>query len=97
MSSATARARWSRETQEQWQCRERRRHREDVPTSKNNGVDPQTLIDEFGADTVRLFTMFASPPDMSLEWSDTGVEGAFRFLKTSVEADRGACRWSVSA
>jgi leucyl-tRNA synthetase len=54
---------------------------EKMSKSKNNGVDPQTLIDEFGADTVRLFTMFASPPDMSLEWSDTGVEGAFRFLK----------------
>jgi leucyl-tRNA synthetase len=49
--------------------------------SKNNGVDPQSLIDQFGADTARLFIMFASPPDQSLEWSDAGVEGAFRFLK----------------
>jgi leucyl-tRNA synthetase len=49
--------------------------------SKNNGVDPQAIIDEFGADTARLFMMFAAPPDQSLEWSDAGVEGAFRFLK----------------
>jgi leucyl-tRNA synthetase len=49
--------------------------------SKNNGIDPQALIDEYGADTARLFTMFASPPEQSLEWSDAGVEGAFRFLK----------------
>jgi len=49
--------------------------------SKGNTVDPQELIDEYGADTVRLFIMFASPPEQSLEWSDSGVEGAFRFLK----------------
>jgi leucyl-tRNA synthetase len=49
--------------------------------SKNNGVDPQALIDQYGADTARLFIMFASPPDQSLEWSDAGVEGAFRFLR----------------
>jgi len=49
--------------------------------SKGNTVDPQELIDKYGADTVRLFIMFASPPDQSLEWSDTGVEGAYRFLK----------------
>ena len=49
--------------------------------SKNNGVDPQALIDRYGADTVRLFTMFAAPPEQSLEWSDTGVEGAHRFMK----------------
>ena len=54
---------------------------EKMSKSKNNGVDPQTLIDKYGADTVRLFTMFASPPEQSLEWSETGVEGAFRFLK----------------
>jgi leucyl-tRNA synthetase len=54
---------------------------EKMSKSKNNGVDPQALIDEFGADTARLFIMFASPPDQSLEWSDAGVEGAFRFLK----------------
>ncbi|MGZ5055416.1 MAG: leucine--tRNA ligase, partial [Methylobacter sp.] len=49
--------------------------------SKGNTVDPQGLIDEYGADTVRLFIMFAAPPEQSLEWSDSGVEGAFRFLK----------------
>ena len=49
--------------------------------SKGNTVDPQDLIDRFGADTVRLFIMFASPPEQSLEWSDAGVEGAHRFLK----------------
>jgi leucyl-tRNA synthetase len=49
--------------------------------SKNNGVDPQSLIDRYGADTVRLFTMFAAPPEQSLEWSDSGVEGAHRFMK----------------
>ena len=54
---------------------------EKMSKSKNNGVDPQSLIDEFGADTARLFIMFASPPDQSLEWSDAGVEGAYRFLK----------------
>jgi leucyl-tRNA synthetase len=54
---------------------------EKMSKSKNNGVDPQAIIDEFGADTARLFMMFAAPPEQSLEWSDTGVEGAFRFLK----------------
>jgi leucyl-tRNA synthetase len=49
--------------------------------SKNNGIDPQALIDQYGADTARLFMMFASPPEQTLEWSDAGVEGAFRFLK----------------
>ncbi len=49
--------------------------------SKGNTVDPQPLIDKYGADTVRLFVMFAAPPDQSLEWSDTGVEGAHRFLR----------------
>ncbi|MCK5896274.1 MAG: class I tRNA ligase family protein, partial [Cocleimonas sp.] len=49
--------------------------------SKNNGVDPQILIDQYGADTLRLFSMFAAPPDQSMEWSDTGVEGANRFLR----------------
>ena len=49
--------------------------------SKNNGVDPQSLIEEHGADTARLFMMFASPPEQTLEWSDSGVEGASRFLK----------------
>ena len=54
---------------------------EKMAKSKNNGVDPQAIIDEYGADTARLFMMFASPPEQSLEWSDAGVEGAFRFLK----------------
>ena len=54
---------------------------EKMSKSKNNGVDPQALIDQFGADTARLFIMFASPPDQSLEWSDAGVEGGYRFLK----------------
>ena len=49
--------------------------------SKNNGVDPQDLIDRFGADTARLFTMFAAPPEATLEWNDAAVEGAHRFLK----------------
>ncbi|MEA3160322.1 MAG: leucyl-tRNA synthetase [Gammaproteobacteria bacterium] len=49
--------------------------------SKNNGVDPQALVDEFGADTARLFMMFAAPPEQTLEWSDEGVQGAFRFIK----------------
>ena len=49
--------------------------------SKNNGVDPQVLVDKYGADTVRLYTMFASPPEDTLEWSDASVEGAARFLK----------------
>jgi leucyl-tRNA synthetase len=49
--------------------------------SKGNTVDPQALIDEYGADTVRLFVMFAAPPEQSLEWSDEGVQGGFRFLR----------------
>jgi len=54
---------------------------EKMSKSKNNGVDPQGLVDRYGADTVRLFSMFAAPPDQSLEWSDSGVEGSFRFIK----------------
>jgi leucyl-tRNA synthetase len=54
---------------------------EKMSKSKNNGIDPQALIDIYGADTARLFMMFAAPPDQQLEWSDAGVEGAFRFLK----------------
>jgi leucyl-tRNA synthetase len=49
--------------------------------SKNNGIDPQSLIEQYGADTARLFTMFAAPPEMTLEWSDEAVAGAQRFLK----------------
>src|SRR6266571_1269874 len=59
--------------------------------SKNNGVDPQDLIEKYGADTARVFVMFASPPEQSLEWSDSGVEGASRFLRRlwSFAAGRG--------
>jgi len=49
--------------------------------SKNNGVDPQDLIEQYGADTARLFMMFTSPPEQTLEWSDAGVEGSYRFLR----------------
>ncbi|WP_111977705.1 leucine--tRNA ligase [Algibacillus agarilyticus] len=49
--------------------------------SKNNGIDPQQVIDTYGADTVRLFMMFTAPPEQTLEWSDSGVEGAHRFVK----------------
>ena len=49
--------------------------------SKNNGVDPQALVDEFGADTARLYTMFAAPPEQTLEWSDESVQGAHKFIK----------------
>jgi len=49
--------------------------------SKNNGVDPQSLVEKYGADTARLFMMFAAPPEQTLEWSDEGVQGQFRFLR----------------
>jgi leucyl-tRNA synthetase len=55
---------------------------EKMSKSKNNGIDPQVLIDKYGADTVRLYTMFAAPPEQSLEWSDSAVEGASRFLRS---------------
>ncbi|OJY19065.1 leucine--tRNA ligase [Pandoraea sp. 64-18] len=54
---------------------------EKMSKSKNNGVDPQSLIDQHGADTARLFVMFAAPPEQQLEWSGAGVEGASRFLR----------------
>src|SRR5690606_1313957 len=54
---------------------------EKMSKSKNNGVDPQAMVDRFGADTVRLFSMFASPPTLSLEWNEAGVEGMARFLR----------------
>ena len=54
---------------------------EKMSKSKNNGVDPQSMIDKYGADTVRLFTMFAAPPDQSLEWNDDAIAGASRFLR----------------
>ena len=49
--------------------------------SKRNGIDPQALIEQYGADTARLFMMFAAPPEMTLEWSDSAVEGSYRFLR----------------
>ena len=54
---------------------------EKMSKSKNNGIDPKAQIDQYGADTARLFTMFASPPEQTLEWSGSGVEGANRFLR----------------
>ena len=54
---------------------------EKMSKSKNNGVDPQLMVEKFGADTVRLFSMFAAPPEQSLEWSEAGVEGMARFLR----------------
>ena len=54
---------------------------EKMSKSKNNGVDPQQMINKYGADTVRLFTMFAAPPDQSLEWNDDAIAGASRFLR----------------
>ncbi len=64
--------------------------------SKNNGVDPQALIERYGADTARFFMMFASPPEQTLEWSDSGVEGSHRFLKR-VWAFAGAVREAVAS
>ncbi|WP_313146843.1 leucine--tRNA ligase [Diaphorobacter nitroreducens] len=49
--------------------------------SKNNGVDPQQLIEKYGADTARLYTMFTAPPELTLEWNDAAVEGSYRFLR----------------
>ncbi len=54
---------------------------EKMAKSKNNGVDPQTMVDRHGADTVRLFSMFAAPPEQSLDWNESGVEGMSRFLR----------------
>ncbi len=54
---------------------------EKMAKSKNNGVDPQAMVDKYGADTVRLFSMFAAPPEQSLEWNEAGVEGCYRFLR----------------
>ena len=68
------------EIQRRWSRRCRWRSRKDVEI-ENNGIDPQAIIDQYGADTARVFMMFAAPPDQSLEWSDAGVEGANRFLK----------------
>ena len=70
--------------------------------SKNNGIDPQTLIDQYGADTLRLYIMFASPPEQTLEWSDKGVEGASRFLnrvwrQVQTHAENGIVSKSTSS
>ncbi len=64
--------------------------------SKNNGIDPQVMVERYGADTVRLFMMFASPADMTLEWQESGVEGANRFMKrvwklVFEHTEKGAC------
>ncbi len=69
---------------------------EKMSKSKNNGVDPQTMVDKFGADTVRLFSMFAAPPEQSLDWSESGVEGMSRFLRrlwvqVGKHVDAGPC------
>ena len=60
--------------------------------TERNGVDPQELIDRYGADTARLFVMFASPPEQTLDWNDAGVEGANRFLQAALEVRREARR-----
>ena len=70
---------------------------EKMSKSRNNGVDPQGLVERYGADCVRLFSMFAAPPDQSLEWSDSGVEGASRFLRriwsqVMQHANDGSCQ-----
>jgi len=70
--SATARSDGQPVTYEGWTT---------MSKSKNNGIDPQQLIDKMGADTARLFVMFTSPPEQTLEWSEAGVDGAHRFLK----------------
>jgi leucyl-tRNA synthetase len=62
---------------------------EKMSKSKNNGVDPQALIDQYGADTARLFTMFAAPPEQQLEWSSAGVDGASRFLRRVYQFGQG--------
>jgi len=71
---------------------------EKMSKSKNNGVDPQTMVDKYGADTVRLFSMFAAPPEQSLEWNEAGVEGCARFLRRVWKffEDVEACNWRGS-
>ena len=67
---------------------------EKMSKSKNNGVDPQSMVDKYGADTVRLFSMFAAPPEQSLEWNEAGVEGMARFLRRFWREVLDACRRS---
>ena len=69
---------------------------EKMSKSKNNGVDPESLVGRYGADTVRLFAIFAAPPEQSLEWSDAGVEGAARFLRRLWRLVRDHCAQSES-
>ena len=65
--------------------------------SKNNGVDPQDLIEKYGADTARLYTMFTAPPEATLEWNDAGVEGSYRFLRRIwAFTQRGVVRSSIA-
>ncbi|MBD3892702.1 leucine--tRNA ligase [Hydrogenophaga sp.] len=71
--------------------------------SKNNGVDPQDLIEKYGADTARLYTMFTAPPEATLEWNDAAVEGSYRFLRRvwacahrNADALRTACAQDLS-
>lgn len=68
---------------------------EKMSKSKNNGIDPRALIDLYGADTVRFYTMFAAPPEQNLGWSDAGVQGAYRFLKKLWRLATEHCQISV--
>ncbi|MCL1633127.1 leucine--tRNA ligase [Luteimonas sp. SX5] len=71
---------------------------EKMSKSKNNGVDPQSMVDKYGADTVRLFSMFAAPPDQSLEWNEAGVEGMARFLRRLwAQVDKHAVEGAAAA
>jgi leucyl-tRNA synthetase len=65
--------------------------------SKNNGVDPQSLVEKYGADTARLFMMFTAPPEQSLEWNDEGVQGSFRFLRRLWTAVHGHVALNATA
>src|SRR5690554_423075 len=71
---------------------------EKMSKSRNNGVDPQSMIEKYGADTVRLFSMFAAPPELSLEWNEAGVEGMSRFLRRLwAQVHRHAAQGAVGA